>query len=301
MMHHFRLLSFLCVFVGMGVCHQTIHAQTTQPATSQPAVVDAMKLNTSVLAINDRRSSIPSVLQHCSVDLLFESPLLSQVIGIDQITVTKAIDNLGNDLVQNKQQKNRSLGQDNFLSSHNPANSVNLSVILKNPARQAKQIKTLRGIAHFVLQSADGEDSIAIADFLEPTNEPVKNELLAKRNVQLVYLPPAWISQWATAKKAKHPFVSQEELAGLLPLIQGISKQSDRIKLIPIAVVDPDEQVALIQISTLQGQLKKMQFEHITVFLSMTGMPENPVMQVNLKSEATTMKLPFEVHEIELP
>lgn len=300
-MKKLRQFNLLLGLAGLLLFQLPIHAQTTQPATSQPAVVDEMKLNTTVLQVNDRRSNIPSILRHCWVDLLFENPLLSQVIDIHQITLTQAIDDLGQDLIQEKNQKNRSLGQNDFLDHQDSANCVNMSVILKNPARQAKQIKTLRGIAHFVLQSVEGQDFVVINDFLEPTHKPLKNELLAKRNVQLVYLPPNLISHWAVAKKTTHKFVSQAELAGLLPFIQGISRQSDAIAMIPIAMIDPDEQVALVEISTPQGSLKTMQFEHVKIFLSMTGMPVNPVLKVNLKSEATMLKLPFEIHDIELP
>lgn len=267
-------------------------------------IAPQMKLVTSVVQVMDRRSSIDSILNHCTVELLFIGKPLEQVIGVDHIELSKATDDAGNDLIDKKLQPNRDLGQDDLLrgGAKGPANSAGMSIHLKNPPRSATQIKQLSGIATFVLRSVEGKDFVKLTDFLEQTGKPIACDALKDRGIELIYLPPQWIRDWAAKKDqdVKRPLPA-EELAGLLPLIEGVAKQAGTVTLIPMLIKDPKQQLAQVQITTPRGKLRKIQFEHVTVFVSLAGQPDDATLEANLKSDDTTMQLPFGITDVPLP
>ena len=275
----------------------------TQPAEKTPQIEDELKLITSVIQILDRRSSIDSILNHCSIELLFIGKPMSQVIGVDHIQLTYAIDDLGNNLIKKENQTNHSLGQENMLSSRKaPLSSASMSVILKNPPRLATQIKSLKGIANFVLKTVEGKDYVRLTNFMQETGKPIRADALKDRDVQVTYLPPQWVHDWATKQEGqKNQPLPADELAGLLPLIQGLTQQASSVMLVPMLINDPNKQLAQIQITTPQGNLRKIQFDHITVFVSLTGEPATSTLEINLKSGETLMTLPFEISDIPLP
>ncbi|HAI11849.1 MAG TPA: hypothetical protein DCM28_09105 [Phycisphaerales bacterium] len=289
---------------------QAVDTPTTQPAkptdeAPRQTIQEEMKLITSVVQVLDRRSSIKSILNSCMVELLFIGKPLELVIGVDHIDLSKAVDDKGNDLIDTQKQVNRSLGQDDMLrnSGSQPANSTGMTVQLKNPPRDASQIKTLKGIAHFVLKSVEGKDYVNLTDFLEPSGKAIASDALKDRGVELTYLPPQWIKDWAAKKgdELTSGILPAHEMAGLLPLIEGLSKQSQTVTLIPMLVNDPKKQLAQVQVTSKDGPLRRIQFETVTVFVSMTGKPQSPTLEVNLKSDDTTMSLPFEITDIPLP
>lgn len=279
--------------------------QIQTPDAPKPTIEEEMKLITSVVQILDRRSSIQSILNSCMVELLFIGKPLETVIGVDHIDIAKASDNLDNDLIKKKSQTNRELGQDDMLQGSGAQlnNSTGMTLQLKNPSRNATHIKTIKGIAHFVLKTVEGKDYVNLTDFMEPTGKPIVCDTLTDRGVQLIYLPPQWIKDWA-AKKGDDTtanIIPSQEMAGLLPLIEGLSQQSQTVTLIPLLVNDPQKQLAKIQITSKIGSLRRIQFEQVTVFVSLRGKPQNPILEVNLKSDDTMMSLPFEITDIPLP
>ena len=108
---------------------------------------------------------------------------------------------------------------------------------------------------------------------------------------------------WAAKKgdELTSGILPAHEMAGLLPLIEGLSKQSQTVTLIPMLVNDPKKQLAQVQVTSKDGPLRRIQFETVTVFVSMTGKPQSPTLEVNLKSDDTTMSLHFEITDIPLP
>lgn len=288
----------------------TINTDQTQQPAVEPTkpkldIEQEMKLITSVVQVLDRRSSIQSILNNCMVELLFIGKPLEQVIGVDHIDLKEAVDDLGNDLIDKKSQPNRELGQDELLrgTSAQPANSTGMTIRLKNPSRKATQIKTVKGIAHFILKSVEGKDYVHLTDFMQETGKPIDTKALTDRGVELTYLPPKWIADWAAKKgdDTTSGIIPSQEMAGLLPLIEGLSQQAQSVTLIPLLVNDPKNQLAQIQVTSKTAALRRIQFEHVTVFVSLTGKPESPTLEVNLKSDETTMSLPFEISEIPLP
>jgi len=278
---------------------------TTQPVETAPGleIENELKIITSVIQVLDRRSSIDSILKHCSIELLFIGKSMSQVIGVDHIQLTHAIDDLGNNLIKKENQANHSLGQENMLrSSKAPVNSASMSVILKSPPRQATQIKSLKGKASFVLKTVEGKNYVRLTNFMQETGKPIKADALKDRDVQVTYLPPQWIQNWATKQDGqKSRLLPADELAGLLPLIQGLRQQASSVMLVPMLINDPNKQLAQIQITTPQGNLRKIQFDQVTVFVSLAGVPETSTLEINLKSDETLMTLPFEIRDIPLP
>jgi hypothetical protein len=238
------------------------------------------------------------------VELLFIGKPLELVVGVDRIDLTQAVDDKGNDLINKKTQTNRNIGQDDLLiaGSGQPANAAGMSIMLKNPARDATQIQTIKGIAHFVLKSVEGKDYVHLTDFMKETGKPIPADALTSRKVQITYLPPQWIEDWAAKKNEdKTSIIPDAEMSGLLPLIQGISKQSGNVTLIPMLIMDPDKQLARVQITSKAGPLRQIQFDHVTVYVSLQGEPEIPTLEVNLKSDDNTLSLPFEIGDIPLP
>jgi hypothetical protein len=276
----------------------------TQAIKPRLDVKDEIKLITSVVQVMDRRSSIQSILNQCMVELLFIGKPLELVVGVDRIDLTQAVDDKGNDLINKKTQTNRNIGQDDLLiaGSGQPANAAGMSIMLKNPARDATQIQTIKGIAHFVLKSVEGKDYVHLTDFMKETGKPIPADALTSRKVQITYLPPQWIEDWAAKKNEdKTSIIPDAEMSGLLPLIQGISKQSGNVTLIPMLIMDPDKQLARVQITSKAGPLRQIQFDHVTVYVSLQGEPEIPTLEVNLKSDDNTLSLPFEIGDIPLP
>ncbi|MFG0247306.1 MAG: hypothetical protein ACF8OB_00350 [Phycisphaeraceae bacterium JB051] len=313
------------MFLSLTLCFTSMYAQDEpQPKVDtramHPAAVnesdpkpkldiketvnDELKLITSVVQVMDRRSSIQSILNQCMVELLFIGKPLELVIGVDRVQLTEAIDDKGNDLIKQKSQPNRNIGQDDLLSSAGgkPTNAAGMTIKLKNPPREAKQIQSIKGIAHFILKSVEGKDYVHLSDFMNETGKPIPAEALKNRKVQITYLPPQWIKDWAAEKNTeKTSIIPDAEMSGLLPLIEGISKQSGNVKLIPLLIMDPDKQIARVQITSKAGPLRQIQFDHVTVYVSLQGEPENAMLEVNLKSDDNTLSLPFEIGEIPLP
>lgn len=284
---------------------QAVEAKPQTVDEAKPQTVEPQaKLITSVVQVLDRRSSINSILNHCTVELLFIGKPLEKVIGVDHIILTEALDDAGNDLIDKTRQPNRQLGQEDLLrsTSSQPANSAGMSINLKNPPRDAKAIKTLSGTAHFVLRAVEGKDFVRLGNFLDPTGKPITSDTLKDRGIELIYLPPQWIKDWATqSDDTKKRLIAAEELAGILPLIEGTANQAANMTLIPILVSDSKMQLAQIQINTPQGPLRRIQYEHITVFVNLTGPVTDPVLEVNLKSNETTLTRDFQINDIPLP
>lgn len=187
-----KLIPIICVWAALSLTLQA------QDATKQPVTVRA-----TVGDITDNRTT-GTFNSECKIELIFTGDAAADAASVRQVRVTKAVDELGRDLVP--KEKENSFGG---ASSHFGRQSGQLlgELKLRNPSRNAAVIKLIEGEVELFNPTEANGGILVIKDILKHPAVPVENPMLTKYGIEVMYLTKA-------SYEAKKKQVEEEQKNG---------------------------------------------------------------------------------------
>jgi hypothetical protein len=167
-----KYTSMICLWAALAL---TLHAQD---AAKQPVAIRA-----SVGDVTDNRTT-GSFNSECKIELKFTGDAAADASSVRQVRVTKAIDELGRDLVP-KETEN-SFGSSS--SGRRGGSALQGELKLRNPSRNAAVIKLIEGEVELFNPTPANGGILVIKDILKHPAEPVQNPTLKKYGIELIYL-----------------------------------------------------------------------------------------------------------------
>ncbi len=167
-----KTVSIICFWATLTLA---LHAQD---AAKQPVAIRA-----SVGDVTDNRTT-GSFNSECKIELKFTGDAAADASSVRQVRVTKAIDELGRDLVP-KETEN-SFGSSS--SGRRGGSTLQGELKLRNPSRNAAVIKLIEGEVELFNPTPANGGILVIKDILKHPAEPVQNPTLKKYGIELIYL-----------------------------------------------------------------------------------------------------------------
>lgn len=175
-------------------------AAPAKPAAAKPA--PATPANAKLVSVQDRRTSGSFAACRLGVEL---PDFPAHEVKAARVVVTKAVDDLGTDLVRDDAAKARleptQRGQFGEPEKGKPEPPTIVFPEMKNPARKAKALAEVAGEVELFVPSRDPNGSAAIPKFLSTAGKPVANAALAANGVEISVLSKAQVA--AERKKAE--------------------------------------------------------------------------------------------------
>lgn len=166
-----KTIPIICICAALAF---PLHAQDTpKPATPIRASVGDVTDNRTTGAFNSE----------CKIEVKFTGDAAADAAAVREVRVTKAVDELGRDLVP--KEKENSFSSSSF-GSHSGA--LKGEIKLRNPSRNATVIKLIEGEVELFNPTPANGGLLVIKDILKHPAEPVQNPTLKKYGIELIYL-----------------------------------------------------------------------------------------------------------------
>ncbi len=165
-------------FPTICVCTALSLTLNAQQAAKQPVAVRA-----TVGEVTDNRTT-GTFNSECKIELNFTGDAAADALSVRQVRVTKAVDELGRDLVP-KESEN-SFGASSSFGQRSGGLKGELK--LRNPSRNAAVIRLIEGEVEFFNPTPANGGVLVIKDILKHPAEPVQNPTLKKYGIDLIYL-----------------------------------------------------------------------------------------------------------------
>jgi hypothetical protein len=288
-----KKIATICSFIGLAVL---LHAQD---AAKAPA------LHATVGDVTDNRTT-GSFNSECKIELKFTGDAAADATDIHQVRVTKALDELGRDLVP----KEKADHVGGFASAfHHRQNGLTAEVVLRNPSRNASVIKLVEGEVEFFNPTAQNGGILVVKDVLKHPAEPVENATLKKYGIEVIYLTKdsyaAKKKQIEEQEKSGSGGVIGQAFGDLFKGMFGGMMASDSKNAIKLYIKDADKRVVDFEFQDANGQPLKSQGSW-----SMNEMhnldlnappPADAQLLIHLATPAATQIFPFKLENIPLP
>jgi hypothetical protein len=220
-----------------------------------------------------------------------------------QVRVTKAVEELGRDIVLKKNDESSDFGSSGFGGS-----TLKAEVKLRNPSRNATVIKVVEGEVEMFNPTPANGGILVIKDILKHPAEPVDNPALKKYGIQVMYLT----KESYEAKKKE--LETQKDSAGnaigeaFADLFKGMFNNmisSDSKNSIKLYIKDPEKRVVEVEFQDANGkplkrrgswtsnEMRSLDFE--------SPPPTDTRLVISLATPEATRTFPFKVENIPLP
>jgi hypothetical protein len=206
-----------------------------------------------------------------------------------------AVDNLGNNLIE----KEETPDFKEITSWNYKDNRAQIEVKLKNPAREAKTVKELKGVLEVYNPSNDAEAIAVIENFKSKVGKKIDSEALEKQNVEIALI---------TEKQAKEGTNPLESAMGeaLDKMMGGFFGMGDAVDTIMFTKKDPDKKVIELKVFDKEGKEIERggwMSSNDTYFTYNynTKIPDDAAMKIYLKTDAALTQIPITLTDIELP
>ena len=147
----------------------------TVKANSEPVRVE-------VSEVTDSRST-GQFYGGCEIELQVTGEEVANSFGIKDVKIQNAIDNLGRDLTREDE------SNDLFFSANKEgSNTLSKKIKLKNPSRSATFISTIEGSIELYQPSLENGGEIIVENYLNEPGVLIKENLLKKYDLELMYL-----------------------------------------------------------------------------------------------------------------
>jgi hypothetical protein len=167
-----KSIAIVCLWATLSITLQA------QDATKQPVAIRA-----SVGDVTDNRTT-GTFNSECKIELKFTGDAAADASSVRQVRVTKAVDEIGRDLVP-KESEN-SFGASSSFGRR--SGTLQGELKLRNPSRNAAVIKLIEGEVELFNPTPANGGILVIKDILKHPAEPVQNPTLKKYGVELIYL-----------------------------------------------------------------------------------------------------------------
>lgn len=163
-------------------------------------LAEARQVRVVTSNVEDRRSTSGHFVG-LGIELKVVGDLLKEAKAV-RLVVERAIDETGKDLVDAEKSKSgfeqiRSAGE----------NNMQLSLALKNPARQATVVREVSGYIEIFVPAKGAQSNITVANFMAGTGKPVTDATLKQAGIELTVWTKA---QYEARKKAEEERLRKE-------------------------------------------------------------------------------------------
>jgi hypothetical protein len=284
------LLRGLVVFLALPF---TINAQTAAPTPVRASVGD----------VTDNRTT-GSFNSECKIELKFSGDGAADASRVRQVHLTKAVDEVGRDLIPKKDDSSSDFG-----NSSSGSSTLKAEVKLRNPSRNATVIKLVEGNVELFNPTLANGGILIIKDILKHPAEPVENPVLKKYGIQLIYLT----KESYEAKKKELEAQHKDDAGGPIgqafgDLFKGMFSgmmSSDSKNSVKLYVKDPDKRVVEVEFQDAAGKpLKRRSSWSMNEMRNQdfdAPLPPDTQLLIDLATPEAVRTFPFKLENVPLP
>ncbi|HWF20378.1 MAG TPA: hypothetical protein VG754_13995 [Verrucomicrobiae bacterium] len=285
--------TIICSLIGLALA---LHAQDAKQPTAIRATVGDVTDNRTTGTFNSE----------CKIEVKFTGDAAADATDVHEVRVTKAVDELGRDLVPKEKPDHFGGHMSNF---HHRQNGLTAEVVLRNPSRSSSVIKLVEGEVEFFNPTASNGGILIIKNILAHPAEAVQDATLKKYGVEVMYLTKA-------SYEAKKKQIQDEEKSGsggaigqafgdLFKGMFGGMMSSDSKDSIKLYIKDTDKRVVDFEFQDANGKPLKSHGSW-----SMSEMhnqdldappPADTQLLIHLATPEATQTFPFKLENIPLP
>ena len=246
----------------------------------------------------------------CEVELKIMGRAVAKAMGVRDVKVTYAVDDTGVILV-NKEEDNTP----SFFRPNDGGSSLTHSVSLKNPARSAKYIQTLKGTIFLFSPTPENGGMVDAGTFMETPGKSLGEDKLKEHGVTVQYITPEILEQKKAQEKKKARAQMDKEMEKLgeemgqamLQMFEGMfgGMMGDDKNSIRLWVKDPNKRVVDIQFVDARGEVLNSSSRSNMGELRQVGFKQLPPpttrLRVLLATDQAVHPVKFSLNEIPLP
>jgi hypothetical protein len=273
-------------------------------ASAQPRDKSVTPVRTTVGEVTDNRTT-GAFNSECKIELKFTGDPAADAGSVRRVRLTEAIDELGRDLTIKKDDESSS---GSFNAGHS-GSVLKTDVKLRNPSRNATTIKIIKGEVELFNPTEANGSLLTIKDVLQHPAEAIRNPVLAKNGVQVMYLTKEAydakkkeIDQKAATDPASQKLA--EAFGGLFKGMFG-GMMSDSKNSIQLYIQDPQKRLMDLKFIDGQGKPLKSRQRWSSGDFNSTGLEAPPPLDTQLVIQLATPEsvksYPFMVENIPLP
>ncbi len=268
-----------------------------QSTTTVPGI-GAMRLQIGNL-VDDRKTG--SSFSRLEVELILSGEIVDQAKDIRGMTVTKAVDNTGQDLMTEDTSQSGGGMQYRSERTGEKANEIKRDIRLKNPSRAATAIQELSGVAEMHVPGKDPGAKVLVKNFSQSTGKPLLSDALKKAKIEVIVLTK---TQYEEKKKAEQE--AEEQNGGGSSFFGDDSLQDNDLL---FQIKDPEKRFVAVELLDSNGQplqaaghSSSSYSESSTHTLSFDrALPANAQLAIYIETPASVVKVPFGLNNITLP
>ncbi|TAK90075.1 MAG: hypothetical protein EPO07_20600 [Verrucomicrobia bacterium] len=286
------------IILALSLCATlslTLHAQDAAKAP--------VALRASVGEVTDNRTT-GSFNSECKVELKFTGDAAADASTVRKVTVKKAVDESGRDLIPKESDDSWSSS-----SSSHKSGALKYELKLRNPSRNATVIKLVEGEVELFNPTPANGGILVIKDILKHPAEPVQNPVLKKYGIELMYL-----TKESYEAKKKQIEQQQKDAAGgaigeafgdLFKGMFGGMMSSESKNNLKLYVKDADKRVIEVEFQDANGKALKRRSSWSSQEMRSQDFdaapPADTQLLIQLATPEATQSFPFKVENIPLP
>jgi hypothetical protein len=277
--------------------------------TAGSAVLEAQSNETSSALIQASAGDVTdnrttgAFNSECTVELKFTGDAAADAGTVRQVRLAEAVDDLGRDLIPKK----TDASPVQPFSFNQGGDVLKYDVKLRNPSRKASTIKTLRGEVELFNPTEANGGLLTIKEVLKHPAEPSPDPVLAKYNVQLIYLTKDAYEAKKKELEAQSNGTGQKIGEAFGDLFKGMlgGMISDSKNSIQLYVHDPDNRIVSLKFADGNGQPLESRESWSSNDFRSTGFdtppPADTELIIQLATPESLKSYPFTVENIPLP
>lgn len=254
----------------------------------------------------------------CYVSLKFTGNSLTNIQGILKVRATRAVDEVGTNLLPTDEVENVGRGISGGLGraalrgwyDERPLNSWRATVALRNASRSAKTIKELAGEVHLYSPTIQNGGAAVIEDIRAQPGAILQDSALEKLDIRLTYVTKeayessSVLSKSASALGRKLILPEDQAADALFPGILGDPKGTPG-NYVVLRLDDPQQAVTGFAFREPGGRLLPVRQQRsakgMRAFYFDTLIPEKLALVVYLEVPESVKRVPFKLENIALP
>jgi hypothetical protein len=206
-----------------------------------------------------------------------------------------AVDDLGNNLIEQEETPDFK----EITSWNYKDNKAQIEVKLKNPAREAKTVKELKGVLEVYNPSNDPGAVAVIENFKSLTGKKINSQILEKQKVEIALITEE------QAKEGTNPLESAMGEA-LSEMMGGFFGMGDAVDTVMFTKKDPDKKVIELKVFDKKGnEIERGGWmssdDTYFTYNYNTKVPADAQMKIYLKTDKALNQIPIELSNVQLP
>jgi hypothetical protein len=269
-------------------------------------IADIKTNDLKVMQVNDRRGKFSGL----TVTVIMPSVKLSEVAA-SRVILKSAVDDLGTNLIGSTQEPDLDQNTRRKFDKGGEPSPMIVSFDMKNPPRNAKTLKDVRGDIELYMPSRDANSVATVPKFMSQSGRSISDRALKANGIELTLISSDQFA--ATKKAALDKYRAEEKAKGLDgdDLEQAVKNYGEYEYLNPeendvlAKLNDPSKRLQSITYVDAGGDEKPVRMSEkngVTVLSTWAGKPAADwTMRINLKTPKTIVRVPLALTNVPLP